>query len=86
MSSRHRRIQVPRDPDLEKAIRRGRELTGPDVPVSQIVKTLAIRGADALDEDEAAVERSRRFLIDVAEGRSGLDLEGLRTVRDRSWR
>jgi hypothetical protein len=86
MSSRHPRIQVPGDPDLQRAIARGRELIGPDAPASQIVRALALRGAAALEADREAEARAREFLVNVAEGRSGLDLERLRTVRERAWR
>lgn len=86
MASRHPRIQVPRDPELEAAIRRGREIADADAPVSQVVRALALRGAAALESDHRAAEHSRRFLIKVADGASGLDLAGLRTVRDRAWR
>ena len=34
----------------------------------------------------AAANRTRAFLISVAKGTSGLDLEQLRTVRERAWR
>jgi hypothetical protein len=86
MSSRHRRIQVPRDAELERAIARSRSLLGTDVPSSRVVHALAVRGADALEHDRQAHEHARDFLISVAEGSSGLDLERLRSARDRAWR
>jgi hypothetical protein len=33
-----------------------------------------------------SARRARNFLISVADGTSGLDLDSLRTVRDRAWR
>jgi hypothetical protein len=86
MSSRHARIQVPADPELEVAVARGRQVLGLSAPASQVVRALALRGAAALDEDDASRERATDFLVSVAEGTSGLDLERLRTVRDRTWR
>lgn len=86
VSSRHARIQVPVDPEIEAAIARARRFVGDSAPASQVVRTLALRGAAALDEDDAARERAADFLVSVAEGRSGLDLERLRTARDRAWR
>lgn len=86
MASRYPRIQVPRDPELDRAIVRARALLGPDTPSSQVIHDLAVRGAAALEEDHDAQERARDFLVRVAEGTSGLDLEALRTVRDRAWR
>jgi len=85
MASRHPRIQVPRDPDLAAAIERGRQLVGPGAPTSQVVRALALRGAAALEDDQGAAERARRFLHDVADGRSELDPDALRSVRDRAW-
>ncbi|HEV3319003.1 MAG TPA: hypothetical protein VG053_04615 [Solirubrobacteraceae bacterium] len=84
--TRHRRIQVSRDPELDRAIARGRGVLGPGAPSSKIVHALAIRGAAAFDQDREAEHRARDFLISAAEGSSGLDLEGLRDVRDRAWR
>lgn len=85
MASRHPRIQVTRDPDLAEAIERGRRVVGRGAPAAQVVRTLALRGAEALDEDERAADRGRKFLHDVADGCSGLDLDRLRSVRDRAW-
>jgi hypothetical protein len=55
-------------------------------PYSQVVHELAVRGAAALDDDREAADRAREFLVHVADGESGLDLERLRDVRDRAWR
>ncbi len=85
VASRYPRIQVPRDPELERAIARGRSIVGPEAPASQIVRALAIRGADAVASDEAAAAAGRDFLVSVAEGTSGLDLDRLRDVRERAW-
>ena len=86
MTSRHARIQVPADPELEAAVARGRQVIGQSAPASQVVHALALRGAAALDEDDLSRQRATDFLVRVAEGTSGLDLERLRTVRDRAWR
>lgn len=86
MATRHPRIQVPRDPELDRAIACGRELLGFDAPVSRIVHELALRGVEVAEAEVAQRDAGRAFLTAVAEGRSGLDLDGLRTVRDRAWR
>ncbi|MGI8440551.1 MAG: hypothetical protein ACR2NV_10250 [Thermoleophilaceae bacterium] len=65
---------------------RGRVLVGPGAPASQIIRALALRGAAALEEDHESERRARDFMLSVAEGSSPLDLEHLRTVRDRAWR
>ncbi|MGH2852910.1 MAG: hypothetical protein ACRDLF_01800 [Solirubrobacteraceae bacterium] len=86
MASRHPRIQVPRDRELDRAIARGRGVLGPGAPSSQVVHALAVRGAAAIEQDRQAQSSARDFLLSVAEGSSGLDLERLRSVRDRAWR
>jgi len=86
MASRHPRIQVPGDPDVQRAIARGREVSGHDIPASQVVRALVLRGAAALDADRKQDARAREFLVSVAEGSSGLDLERLQDVRERAWR
>ena len=86
VSTRHPRIQVPVDPEVAHAIERGRLVVGRDAPASQVLRALALRGAAAIDRDEEAAAAARAFLVSVADGTSGLDLEGLRTVRDRAWR
>jgi hypothetical protein len=86
VSSRHARIQVPCDPELQEAIARGRDHIGRGAPTSQVVRALALRGAATLRDDEDAARRAADFLVAAAEGRSGLDLEGLRTARDRAWK
>ena len=56
------------------------------MPSSRVIHELAVRGLVALEQDRDAQERARDFLVSVADGTSGLDLEGLRDVRDRAWR
>ena len=85
MASRHPRVQVSRDPDLERAIKRGRTVLGPSTPTSRVVRELALRGAEAFENDQAAKQRAVDFAISVADGTSGLDLESLKTARDRAW-
>jgi len=86
MSTRHARIQVPRDPELEQAISRGRDFLGAKRPASKVVRELALRGAEAMEADAASTRRGEDFLVSVAEGRSGINLRSLRDVRDRAWR
>ncbi|MFZ2113426.1 MAG: hypothetical protein WAU77_06815 [Solirubrobacteraceae bacterium] len=86
MASRHARIQVPRDPELDRAIARARNFLGAGTPASQVLHALAVRGAEAYEQDQQAEGRARDFLMSVADGTSGLDLQSLRDVRDRAWR
>jgi len=85
MASRFPRVQVSRDPDLERAIKRGRAALGTATPTSRIVRELALRGAEALENDRAATQNAADFALSVADGTSGLDLARLRTARDRAW-
>ena len=85
MASRHPRVQVSRDPDLERAIKRGRAALGPATPTSRVVRELALRGAEALESDRVATQRAVDFALSVADGTSGLDLASLKTARDRAW-
>ncbi|MDQ6776169.1 MAG: hypothetical protein M3071_08125 [Actinomycetota bacterium] len=71
---------------MDRAITRARALLGPGTPSSRVIHELAVRGVAALEQDRDAEERARDFLLSVADGTSGLDLEGLRSVRDRAWR
>jgi hypothetical protein len=50
------------------------------------LRALALRGAEALKSDAAAASDASEFLVSVADGSSGLDLDRLRTARERAWR
>lgn len=82
---RNARVQVPRDPALDRAIGRGRAAMGPSTPTSKVVRELALRGAEALEGDKAAERNAVDFALSVADGTSGLDLARLRSVRERAW-
>ncbi|CAN5210464.1 hypothetical protein BH20ACT16_BH20ACT16_03940 [soil metagenome] len=86
MASRHPRVQVPVDPEVAEAIARGRRVVGENAPASRVLRTLALRGAEALEADGEAGRAASDFLVRVAQGSSGLDLDALRTTRSRAWR
>jgi len=83
--TRHRRISVTNDPALDEAIARARPLLN-GAPDATIVRALAIRGAQALVEDEGrrrdGLERLGRWATDPA---SSMDRETLLQVRDLAW-
>lgn len=56
----------------------------PDTPDAEGRMEAAERELQA--HDNSATGRGRDFLISVAHGAAGLDLDRLRTVRDRAWR
>jgi hypothetical protein len=78
-------VQVPRDPALDRAIKRGRAAMGASTPTSKVVRELALRGAEAFEGDEVAERKAADFALSVADGTSGLDLERLRSARERAW-
>ncbi|HSE68795.1 MAG TPA: hypothetical protein VLB12_17510 [Gemmatimonadales bacterium] len=82
---RNKRVQVPRDPALDRAIKRGRTAMGFSTPTSKVVRELALRGAEAFEGDEVAERKAADFALSVADGTSGLDLGRLRSVRERAW-
>ena len=86
MPNRHPRIQVRRDPQLDRAIARGRALLGADVPAAQVVHQLALRGLEVVERMPPCAETHWTSYSASADGDSGLDLDGLRDVRDRAWR
>jgi hypothetical protein len=86
MASRHPRVQVPVDPEVAAAIERGRRAVGADAPLSQVLRALVLRGAQAMESDADSEVAARAFLLSVADGTSGIDLDGLRSVRERAWR
>jgi hypothetical protein len=71
---------------LDRAISRARAFLGPTTPTSRVIHELAVRGVAALEQDGDVEKGARELLLSVADGTSGLDLESLRSVRDRAWR
>lgn len=55
----------------------------PEDELEPVVEILASRSENGTTGE---ARRARNFLISVADGTSGLDLDSLRTVRDRAWR
>ena len=74
------------DPELDEAITRARPLLN-GAPDATVVRALAIRGAQALVEDEDrrrdGLERLARWATDPG---SSMDRETLLQVRDFAWR
>lgn len=48
MATKHRRIAVVRDPELDRALLRAAPHLGADKPAATLVRELALRGADAV--------------------------------------
>jgi hypothetical protein len=62
LPTKHARISVVRDTELDQALERVERLLGPGKPATR-VRELAIRGAQALEEDEARRQELRERLI-----------------------
>jgi hypothetical protein len=66
-------------------------LPEPQLPTARVVvdedePSLNGAGEDSNGAVSSTARGARNFLISVADGTSGLDLDSLRTVRDRAWR
>ncbi|MGH3263889.1 MAG: hypothetical protein ACRDNS_18070 [Trebonia sp.] len=53
MPTSHPRIAITRDPELDAALDRVGMLVGPQVPVARLVRDLVLRGARALEAEDA---------------------------------
>ena len=58
----------------------------PEEELDTFVEIIASRSKTNRSAQRDARSRARAFLICVAKGTSGLDLDQLRTVRERAWR
>lgn len=65
MPTRYARIGVTKDPELDAALQRAAPLLG-DQPLAAQVRALAIRGADALVEDEERRTAAIELLVDFS--------------------
>ncbi len=63
MPTKHARISVIRDPELSEALERAERVLGPGAPASR-VHDLAVRGAQAMEEDHAKREELLQRLLD----------------------
>jgi hypothetical protein len=90
MPTRHRRIQVTEDPELERALRSAAPHLPPGLSRSGQVRQLAIVGARNLAGD-ADSEARRHELLERHAKRfehpedAGIDWELLRTGKQRAW-
>jgi hypothetical protein len=84
--TRHRRISVTNDPELEAAITRARPLLN-GAPDATIVRELAIRGAEVLAQDHELRREALKRLADWAtEPDSSMDRETLLRIDELAWR
>jgi hypothetical protein len=84
MPTKHPRINVTKDPELAEAIARSRPLLN-GAAEATIVRDLAIRGAEALSEDEELRAKAIEELIAWSLGEN-IDRETLLRVDELAWR
>lgn len=84
MPTKHPRVNVTKDPDLAAAIARARPLLN-GAPEATIVHDLAIRGADALVQDEARRQELLEELLAWSLG-DDMDRETLLRIDELAWR
>jgi len=85
MPTAHPRIAVTRDPELAAALDRAAGLLGHEVPAARLVRDLALRGARALEaEDAERQSRRRAFAERIASDSPPWDPEVLERVEDLS--
>jgi hypothetical protein len=70
MPTLHPRIGVTRDEELDAAIERAASVMGADVPAARLVRDLAVRGARALEEEDASRRVRRRAFAEHATSES----------------
>jgi hypothetical protein len=84
MPTKHPRINVTKDAELAQAILRARPLMG-ETPEATIVHDLAVRGAEALAQDEQRRGEAIDDLIAWSTGEE-MDRETLLAVDELAWR
>lgn len=83
MPTKHPRINVTKDAELAAAISRARPIMA-GVPEATIVHDLAIRGAQALAQDEASRREAIEDLIAWSTG-DAIDRETLLAIDELAW-
>lgn len=86
MPTKHQRIAVTKDEELAEALARV-EPHFPGAPTSKVVHDLAVRGAEAVIEDERRRREAIESLIAWStDPNSDMDREALLNVRRVAWR
>lgn len=57
MPTKHARLALTVDPELEDAIRRGTRVLGPDKPRAAIAREMILRGSEALGDAASDLDR-----------------------------
>jgi len=91
MPKKHPRVQVTKDPELNKALREAAPRLKPGVSVSQQIRELAIIGSQNVPDpplDDAETQRRLEKLARMFDDpeSAGLDWDALRDRKAHAWR
>jgi hypothetical protein len=79
MATKHPRVQVTVDPELEEAMA---SVDAHPKSRSGLIRDLALRGARAKEEDQERRQRAKMFLRKIANGEIDIDLTGAREAHE----
>ena len=82
----HPRIPVTNDPELARALARV-EHYFPDAPTARIVRELALRGAEAIEQEQnERGDAIERLIVLFTEPNDRIDLDVLEHIDELAWR
>jgi hypothetical protein len=84
MPTRHRRIALVADPELEAALDAARAAF-PGEPEAGVVRKLALKGAEQLEHEEARRRKALEWLIEWSTAPGAMDREALARVEEEGW-
>lgn len=64
MPTKHRRIAIIRDEEVDQALSRARDALDADVPDASLARDLVLRGATAVAREHEADDDDRRWLVE----------------------
>jgi hypothetical protein len=82
--TKHPRIAVTNDPPLAEALERVAPLFAGKKPAS-IVHDLALKGAQAILDEQSAYDKAVERLIEHSTNRTGLDWDLLERIDELAW-
>jgi len=85
MPTRHQRIPVTNDPELEDALRRvSRYYSG--TPAARVVRDLALKGAEAIEREQRGKKEALERLVALSTERAAaIDWDVLERVDELAW-
>ncbi|MEX2646386.1 MAG: hypothetical protein WD249_09000 [Gaiellaceae bacterium] len=85
MPTKHPRVAVTVDEQLEEALARVEALNGRSIPRARLVRDLALRGAEAVLLDDADRRAKLEELAELSVQPDFFDREYLMRVREEAW-